>query len=380
MRICQLIDVLDVGGAGIAASRISNVITQNNNNEVLQISSSNSNNNSCSLENSRKFQFLNLFSNFLNNSFYTFVRNQDLNQQLSKLLNREKPDIINVHNIHSAGWPISLVQTCLDHAPVVWTLHDCWSFLGSYYPKHTPPVNKSLKCNLDEFWKTPSLRLTAVTPSSWMKTEATQSFWRNNQIKVVPNPVPNTYLEIKNRLACKRALGLKEGIPTIMCIAGNLSAERKGGPILEEILKSKITEEAQFILFGCGHGFHDENIKSFGFIKDELTIQIAYQAADILLHAAPVDNLPNTVAESICCGTPVLAFKTGGIPEMVITNKSGWLVDKISAELLCQELTKIIHTNSFKKLRESTRQIGCKLFDEQNIAEEYGYAFNSALN
>ena len=57
-----------------------------------------------------------------------------------------------------------------------------------------------------------------------------------------------------------------------------------------------------------GDSFKNENIKSIGFIEDEITIQIAYHAADILVHPAPIDNLPNTVAESISCGTPVLAF------------------------------------------------------------------------
>ena len=101
--------------------------------------------------------------------------------------------------------------------------------------------------------------------------------------------------------------------------------KRKGGGILKSILESGVTDKAQILLIGEGTSIQNKNIKSLGFINDEITIQIAYHAADLLLHPAPVDNLPNTVAESISCGTPILAFKTGGVPEMVIPEKVvGW--------------------------------------------------------
>lgn len=49
---------------------------------------------------------------------------------LDKLLNELQPDIINIHNIHGTKWSPEIVQTCEKHAPVVWTLHDMWSFTG----------------------------------------------------------------------------------------------------------------------------------------------------------------------------------------------------------------------------------------------------------
>ena len=53
----------------------------------------------------------------------------------------------------------------------------------------------------------------------------------------------------------------------------------------------------------------------------------ATHACDVHLTLTREDNLPNTVMEALACGRPVLATRTGGIPEMVCDGVEGWLVD-----------------------------------------------------
>jgi glycosyltransferase involved in cell wall biosynthesis len=114
-----------------------------------------------------------------------------------------------------------------------------------------------------------------------------------------------------------------------------------------------------------------------GYIQDELTLRIAYNASDILLHPAPIDNLPNTVAESMACGTPVLAFNTGGLPEMVVPQKSGWLVDEINSERMLTKLRDVIKSNSFNQLRRSTKESAHKLFNCGSIGNKFLEIFGS---
>ena len=292
-----------------------------------------------------------------------------------------------MHNLHSANWPISLVKTCLKTAPVVWTLHDCWSFLGSYYPSNTIPPSQKLKKEINYFWESikenpPTNKLSAVTPSMWMKQQADKSFWGDYDVESIPNPVPDSYFLLKDRLACKRVLNVCENKITILCIAGNLSEERKGGQFIKDIIESDWSSDIQFLLLGgsASNLNSSANVINLGFIRDEITIQMAYHAADLVVHPAPIDNLPNTVAESLSCGTPVLAFDTGGLGEMVIPPKSGWLVDKTNSKEIIQTLKRVLNSCRSREMRDSTKLIAKELFDEKKIGKKYSNHIVKLIN
>jgi len=175
-------------------------------------------------------------------------------------------------------------------------------------------------------------------------------------------------------------LGLSLEKPIVLSIAGNLNEKRKGGPILKEILESDAKDQCQFLLIGEGNQFNAPKIKSLGYVQDEITLRIAYHAADVLLHPAQVDNLPNTVAESMSCGTPVIAFKTGGLPEMVIPGKSGWLVGDMNTKAMIKELNSILKSDHTNQLRETTRENAQVLFNEKKVADNYFEVFKDSLS
>jgi len=264
-------------------------------------------------------------------------------------------------------------------------LHDCWSFLSKIYPSHCPIPNKNEESQIIKFWKglksKPSkFPLSAVTPSNWMNQQCSNSSWNDYEVKTIHNPVPEWYFKPLDRDSCKQALGLSLEKPVILAIAGNLSEERKGGVLLNEILKSSLTESAQFLIIGGGVNLQEEKIKSLGYIQDEITLRISYHAADILLHPAKVDNLPNTVAESMSCGTPVLAFPTGGLAEMIIPNESGWLAKSLKKESLVKSLSLLIENKSYEGLRQSTKKNAYHMFNQQEIAVEYFKMFESQVS
>jgi len=387
LKICQVIDLVNVGGAGIAAKRISNVLSNHCGQDLVEISSSPSKSNfiNYTLQNSRKLQLISLFPKFSRNHYFKKFWSVDINQQLKRILEIEKPNSINFHNIHSASWSIDLVKTALNFAPVLWTLHDCWSFYGSYYPSHCSEPTSSLSSEIKDFWAalkySPSpYALSAVTPSNWMSKQASSSHWKDHQVCTIRNPVPNSFFECLDRESCKKALGLSLNKPTVLCIAGNLNEERKGGPILKEILESEVKDDCQLLLIGEGNQFNDPKVKSLGYVQDEITLRIAYHAADVLLHPAQVDNLPNTVAESMSCGTPVLAFETGGLPEMVIPNKSGWLVEEMNTKAMIKELNSILKSDQTNYFRETTRENAQVLFNEKKVADNYIEFFKHSLS
>ena len=102
--------------------------------------------------------------------------------------------------MHSASWPMKLVLIAVKYAPVYWTLHDCSSFLGTYYPSQSPlPTAKNL-VDLDRFWKFIKSKnslhsLSAIAPSYWMKQQAENSSWQDSSVETINYPIPDEYFK-----------------------------------------------------------------------------------------------------------------------------------------------------------------------------------------
>jgi glycosyltransferase involved in cell wall biosynthesis len=114
--------------------------------------------------------------------------------------------------------------------------------------------------------------------------------------------------------------------------AASLSDPRKGFAQLREALQlvPGVGDRAELILFGADKPDTTDltlPTRHFGIIKDEANVALLYAACDASLCPTLEDNLPNTVLESLCCGTPVLGFSTGGLPDVVVQGQNGLLAD-----------------------------------------------------
>lgn len=78
----------------------------------------------------------------------------------------------------------------------------------------------------------------------------------------------------------------------------------------------------------------NNTVIELGKVHDERLMAMTYAAADLLVIPSLEDNLPNTMLESLCCGTPVLGFPTGGIIDVVKVGVYGLLCDEISVKSL----------------------------------------------
>jgi len=106
---------------------------------------------------------------------------------------------------------------------------------------------------------------------------------------------------------------------------------------LMEALRRVSHRPLTVITMGRGRlSINSDNIflRSLGFIDQERTKMLVYNAADVLVHPAPVDNLPFVVLEAVACGTPVIGFPIGGLLDLVRPGKTGWLADAVTPEAL----------------------------------------------
>lgn len=327
--------------------------------------------------------------------------------KLDNWLSGLHPDVINIHNLHGGayfGWSPELVGICAAHAPVVWTLHDMWSFTGrcaysydcrqfikgcdSSCPTHGeyPPLNPNLiprawEQRHDLFSKNP--QLLAVTPSRWLASLAKTGLWAKHHIEVIPNGLDLSCYHPVDPLVSREALAINTKAPVLMIAVQNIFDRRKGWNILVEALKHVRRRPLTLMILGEGDSnFRIEGIKlhRLGYISDEQKKVQAYNASDIFVHPALEDNLPNVVMEAIACGTPVVAFDTGGTAEMFHPDKTGWLADSLSPDALASILDKACdEIEQGKNMRNACRAQAEEEYDQALQAKRYSQIFDSLI-
>lgn len=278
------------------------------------------------------------------------------------------PDIVHLQNIHGYYLHIGELFSFLEKfgKPVVWTLHDSWSYTGhcAYYMaancdkwktqcNHCPIINsypeslwidQSSRNFSDKKKLFNSLKnLTIVTPSEWLANEVRQSFLKNNEVKVINNGINiNDFKPVNSE-----EVRIKYGIDKDKIVLGVASewSERKG---LQEFIKlsEKIDDDTQIVLVGI----EKEKIENLphnilGIPRTESVNELAqlYSLANVFVNPTKEDNFPTTNLEALACGTPVITYKTGGSPESVDSN-TGIIVQGNNLEELLLAVNKIIYT------------------------------------
>jgi glycosyltransferase involved in cell wall biosynthesis len=121
------------------------------------------------------------------------------------------------------------------------------------------------------------------------------------------------------------------------------------------------------------------NVHHLGYVDHERTKVLAYCAADIYVHPALADNFPNTVMEAIACGTPVVGFPVGGVPEMVRPGVSGWLADNVSSAALAETLSIALNDIHHDDMRSSCRELAEVKYDAQLQAQRYSSLYETLV-
>jgi glycosyltransferase involved in cell wall biosynthesis len=85
-----------------------------------------------------------------------------------------------------------------------------------------------------------------------------------------------------------------------------------------------------------------EKSKHFGYIKDPTKQALMYAAADIFICSTLADGQPQTAIESLACGTPVIAFNIGPMPELVQDGKTGFIAPEVTVESLVTTLERAL--------------------------------------
>ncbi len=258
-------------------------------------------------------------------------------------------DIINFHWVAGALNYANAVLA-LRHKPIVWTLHDMNPFTGGcHYAGDCLKYNASCgacpqlgsdvvedhsrKIWAQKRYAAENLNIHVVTPSRWLGRCARQSaIFSQHSVEIIPNGFPLDTFKPYSKSQVRQASNLPESARILLFGADSVTNRRKGfAYLLSALNRYQLNEGPDVILVTFGTLPEGVEIPSkyklfhAGQITDENRLAMIYSAADIFVIPSLEDNLPNTVVEALACGTPVVGFDIGGVPDMVQHRQNGYL-------------------------------------------------------
>ena len=308
-------------------------------------------------------------------------------------------DIIHLHWINAGFLSLRSLKGLINSGkPLVWTFHDMWAFTGGCHYAldceeykrmcgSCPYLKKPGKRDLSHrIWKKKekiflNSKVTVVTPSNWLnECTRSSSLLGHWDVRTIHNPFDQTLFRPLRREDSCRNLGLDPEKKYILFGAATVRNMLKGFDYFMEavrLLQQELEQDAgvEILLFGKTKGdmehlfpLKTNNITFTGSVQKIVDL---YNVAHLFAIPSLQDNLPNTIIESMLCGTPVVGFKTGGIPEMIDHKKDGYLADYRSARDLADGMKWILMSDPYDSLSEAVRRAAIARFSRERSAEQY---------
>lgn len=325
------------------------------------------------------------------------VATQKLVDQIQKI----KPDVIHIHNIHGyfLNYQILFDFLSQNDIPVIWTVHDCWLYTGHCYYYtfigcnkwqtgcgHCPQQRKfpaswltdrSRQNFIDKkeaFTSVPTDRLTIVPVSEWIKGEMKKSFFKDYPFQVIHNGINTEVFKLSETEEVKSKYGLK-GKHILLGVAALWHPEKGVADFLQ--LASMLHEDEVIVMIGV-----DEKLQKrlphnvVGIKRTENIRQMAelYSAATAFVNPTWQDNYPTVNLEAIACGTPVVTYRTGGSVEAV-TPETGFIVERGDVDGLLQAV-RIIEQRGKASYIEPCRNYALAHFKKEDRYADYIRLYN----
>lgn len=303
------------------------------------------------------------------------------------------PDVIHLHWV-GAGM-LSVQEIARFTRPIVWTLHDMWAFTGGcHYAAactryreacgRCPALGSTRERDMsrDTFdakrraWH--DVRFTLVTPSQWLADCVRESALLGHQrVEVIPNGLDTTVFKPVDRGFARQVFNLPPDKKLVLFAAMHWTDRYKGyHHLLAALEHLRGRDDLALVTVGSGDSVPLETfglpVYHTGIISDERLMALLYAAADVFVAPSEQDNLPNTVMESLACGTPAAAFRIGGMPDLIDSHESGYLAAPFDAADLARGITWMLEDEArLQGLSEQARRRAVLRYDAPRIAERY---------
>ena len=302
--------------------------------------------------------------------------------------------------------------------PLVWTLHDQWAFCGAEHytspplPSETassderfavgyspasrlahelgPDLNRRTWLRKRRAWRRP---IHIVCPSHWLadcvRRSTLMAHW---PIMVIPNPIDLTVWAPCDQAQARALLGLPAERPLVLfgAVGGGVDP-RKGADLLLEALQrlrrqvaGTPLEQLELVVFGQSRPAQPPAL-SFpihysGHLHDDLSLRLLYAAADVMVVPSRQEAFGQTASEAHACGTPVVAFATGGLVDIVDPEITGSLAEPFDPLSLAAAIRWVLEDPQRRRqLGAASRQRAEQLWDPARVAGLYAEVVGQAV-
>lgn len=306
-------------------------------------------------------------------------------------------DVLQVYNTHGGYLSHRALVRLSQARPVVWRLSDMWPLTGhcAYsYECERWKIGCGSCPHLDEFpalsrdtsallWRIKDRtyarsRLTIVSPSQWLAGCVRASpLLSRFPVTVIPNGIDTAVFAPMPRTAARRELGIDPDHRVVMFGAASIADTRKGGHHLQQALERlPLALRQRLTVLLVGRGEWDvpaaAQVKALGSIGDDRQLARAYAAADVFVLPTLAENLPNTALESMACGTPVVAFGVGGVPEAVRHLETGYVVTAGDAVGLAAGMERLLGDDLLRaRLGRRSREVVLEEYEADRQARRF---------
>ncbi len=324
------------------------------------------------------------------------------NQLLKMLLGY---DVINLHWINGMLSYELIRKICELGKPVFWTMHDCWAYSGGCHHGCENYENSCGTCPVlgshsaddlsrknfhhkQELWG--DKEIIPISPSHWMHNRVQRSaLFKGKRAFCVGNGID---LDVFNPKRKHRQFG-SDKYNLLVGADSPVSSPYKGFSSTVEVMKiiaetkPELAQRIRLIFFGskCAPEvvrsyFSDcYEVQVLGYISNQEELASVYADTDLFLATSIYDNLPTTLIESLACGTPVAAFDTGGISDIVQHQRNGYLAPRLDAQEMAAGIDWILANNVDNVLGENGRRYAEENFADTLMAENYMKLYEQAL-